>query len=151
MKEIGENNEILEFAIGREVKANRFYVSLAERIADPRMKQLFLDLAVEELEHKAKLEFELIKRGQTLAIDDTVDEDDDEYPMIGVPDGLMMDYKAAIDMAIQKEKVSFRLYVDLTARAQGHDSKELLYELAEEEMKHKLRFEQEYQQLTQAD
>lgn len=152
MKEIDDINEILEFAIGRELKANHFYISLAERMADPSMKELFLALAADELDHKARLEFELIKRGQTVAADGLDEEyDEDELPMIGTPSGLVMDYKAALEMAIQKEKTSFRFYADLAAREQDQDSKEMLYELAEEEMKHKFRFEYEYQQFTQSD
>jgi rubrerythrin len=151
MKEISENNEILEFAIGREVRANRFYISLAERMADPQMKELFLALAKDELNHKERLEFELVKRGQTVPPDNPADEDEDEPPMIGTPNGLVMDYKAALEMMIQKENASFRLYADLAAKAQDNDSKEMLYELAEEELKHKMRFEHEYQHFIQAD
>lgn len=152
MKEIDNNNEIIEFAIDRELKANHFYISLAERMADPSMKELFLALAADEIDHKERLEFELIKRGQPVAADDFDEEyDEDELPMIGTPGGLIMDYKAALEMAIQKEKTSFRFYADLAAKAQDHDSRELLYELAEEEMKHKLRFEYEYQKFNQSD
>ena len=151
MKEIDDNNEILEFAIDRELKANHFYISFAERVADPRMKELFLALAADELDHKAKLEFELIKRGQTVPADSAIEEDGDELPMIGTPNGLVMDYKAALEMVIQKEKTSFRFYADFAAREQDHEAKEMFYELAEEEMKHKLRFEYEYQQFTQSD
>ncbi|HEG44344.1 MAG TPA: hypothetical protein ENH94_09875 [Phycisphaerales bacterium] len=152
MKEIDNINDILVFAIDREIRANRFYVSLAERMANPNMKELFLALAADEIDHKERLEFELIKRGQTVAADDFDEEyDEDELPMIGTPGGLVMDYKAAIEMVIQKEKVSFRLYADFASRAQDHDSKEMLYDLAEEELKHKMRFEHEYQQFTQTD
>ena len=111
MKEFSNNNEILEFAIDREIRANRFYLSLAERMADPKMQQLLLALAADEIDHKERLEFELIKRGQPVATDSTIEEDEEEIPMIGSPGGLVMDYKAAMEMVIQK--VSPVLYQSL--------------------------------------
>ncbi len=60
---------------------------------------------------------------------------------------LDMDYKDMLIMGMQKEEASFRLYVDLAARVTDEDSKETLLALAQEEVKHKLRFEMEYDNL----
>jgi len=47
-------------------------------------------------------------------------------------------------LAMEKEKASFRTYVNLVANARDEQTQELLLALAEEEVKHKLRFETEY-------
>ena len=64
MGEFGSIDEILEFAIAREVEANELYTVLANRVENPAMAELILEFAREELEHKAKLELEVIKRGK---------------------------------------------------------------------------------------
>jgi len=67
MSEIDTDIEIWEFAIAREIDANRFYLTLAQRIDNPEMRKVFEDLASEELEHKAKLELELMKTGKVMS------------------------------------------------------------------------------------
>ena len=60
MGNVDSNEEILEYAISREVEAYYFCLALAGRVDTPRMRQVFEDMAAEELEHKAKLELEII-------------------------------------------------------------------------------------------
>ena len=50
-------------------------------------------------------------------------------------------------MGIQKEDAAFRFYVKLAANATDEDSYETLMALAEQEIKHKMRFEMEYDKL----
>ena len=45
---------------------------------------------------------------------------------------------------MEKEKAAFRTYVNLMAETRDEQTRELLLALAEEEVKHKLRFETEY-------
>lgn len=45
---------------------------------------------------------------------------------------------------MEKEEASFRTYVNLVVNARDVQTQELLLALAEEEVKHKLRFETEY-------
>ena len=49
-----------------------------------------------------------------------------------------------IDGALPTEKVAFRLYLDLADQVENEDQKALFLSLAQEEAKHKLRFEIEY-------
>jgi len=67
MAEVAPDNEVLEFAISREVEARNFYLSLAERVGDAQLSGILRVLADEELEHKAKLEMEFMKSG--IAVD----------------------------------------------------------------------------------
>jgi rubrerythrin len=55
-----------------------------------------------------------------------------------------MNYQDALVLAMNKEKAAFRLYMDLSERAGNEEMRELFQMLAQEESKHKLRFELEY-------
>jgi len=147
MVEVGSDDEILEFAIAREIEANRFYLSLAERVADPEMRRIFEDLAGEELEHKEKLELEFIKTGKVLPSSERVTIPEHEYIISDSPSELDMDYKDLLLLGMEKEEASFRTYVGLVGQSQDEQSREVLLALAEEEVKHKLRFETEYDML----
>jgi len=150
MGEFGSVDEILEFAIAREVEANEFYMVLAGRVENPAMRELILEFAKEELEHKAKLELEVMKRGQVVVEAEREDKAKEladfriaDY-IVDVGDWLYMDYVDLLLLAMKKEEVSFRLYVDLAGMVNDEDSHEVLLSLAEEEARHKIRFEIEY-------
>jgi len=148
MKDIETDDEILEFAITREQQANEFFLALAEVVKSKEMRKVFEELAGEELEHKAKLELESIKKGVVV---DTVEKggtfDISDYVISDEPE-LDMDYRDMLLLGVEKEDASFRLYVDLVAHAKDKDSKETLLALAQEEVKHKLRFEMELENLS---
>jgi rubrerythrin len=55
-----------------------------------------------------------------------------------------MDYQDALIVAMKKEKAAFRLYMDLADFTGDEGLKALLVMMAQEEAKHKLRFEVEY-------
>ena len=55
-----------------------------------------------------------------------------------------MDYRDALVLAMQKEKAAFKLYTALAAASEDEALKSLFLSLAQEEAKHKLRFELEY-------
>jgi rubrerythrin len=136
--------EILELAISREVEAYHFFLALAKRVNTPEMRKVFEDLAKEELEHKAKLELEVMKTGKTVAVALKPGRPVSEYVMADEESQLDMDYKDMLLLGIEKEEASFRTYVSLVAQAPDEESREVLLAIAEEEVKHKLRFETEY-------
>ena len=146
MIENGTYEEVLEYAISREVDANRFYLVLAERVDKPEMRKVFEDLAEEELAHKAKLELEVMKTGKTVAVEEMRGLRADEEAVFDGPE-LDMDYKDMLMLAMEKEEAAFRTYVNLVPNAQDEESREVLLAIAEEEVKHKLRFEVEYDML----
>ena len=147
MSGTGADDEILEFAIAREIEANRFYLALAERVANPEIRKVFEDLAAEELEHKAKLELEVMKTGKVLSTEGRVTIPEHEYIVSDSKLALDMDYKDMLMLGMEKEEASFRTYVNLVGQAQDEQSREVLLALAEEEVKHKMRFEIEYEML----
>lgn len=143
MPKKGSDIEVLEFAIAREVEAHRFFLALAGRVEDSEIRRVFEELAAEELEHKEKLELELMKAGIVV---DGAPSDVPRHEHVISEDGsvLDMDYKDLLLLAMEKEDSAFRTYVDLIPKVHEPSSKETLLVLAQEEVKHKLRFEVEY-------
>jgi rubrerythrin len=140
-------DEILEMAIAREVDANRFYLALAERVENTGIKRMFQKLAAEELEHKAKLELEIMKTGRVVHEDKTPSGFHDQQPGY-VPPEIEMNYKDILLMGMQKEEASFRLYTDLARMTSDAQSKEMLLALAREEAGHKQRFQKIFEFLS---
>jgi rubrerythrin len=142
--EQGSIEEILELAIDREMEAYRLYMDMANRAASSMSRKMFEDLAQEELEHKGKLELEVLKTGKVLR---TAKLNLSDYMTSDEPK-VDMDYRDILVKAREKEKISFRLYVDLAAVVEEGECREVLLALAEEEARHKLRFEMELANLT---
>lgn len=135
-------NAVLDFAIDKEIEANRFYVGLAKKMKSPAMRQVFEAFAHEELGHKAKLE--AIKQGQKIQPSANVMDLRIADYVVDVKPGPDMSYQEALVLAMRNEKAAFRLYVDLADQVQNEDQKAIFLALAQEEAKHKLRFEIEY-------
>ena len=64
--------------------------------------------------------------------------------MVSVKPSPGMSYQDALMLAMKKEKAAFRLYYELAKRANNDEMKDVFLSLAQEESKHKLRFEIEY-------
>ena len=141
--------EVLEVAIDREIDANQFYLALASRVDDKEMREVFEDLAQEELEHKAKLELELMKMGKTVEIKQPPETPQRTYIISDNQSLLDMDYGSMLKLAMEKEEAAFRLYVDLVQNVHDTESREMLLGLAQEEVRHKLRFQIEYDMITE--
>jgi len=145
MDRIDSVDEILEYAIAREVEANQLYTYMAKRMENPEMSKVCEEFAKEELEHKAKLELEVMKRGEVVSGFDISDY------MMDIGNEMEMDYEELLVFAIKKEELSVSLYTDLAAVVKDKESRETLLSLAQEETEHKLRFETEYRSLLTAD
>lgn len=135
--------EILQFAIGKEQEAVEFYSGLASKVKNEVMARTFRDFSKEEQKHREKLQ--AVKAGsmrlrpqvkvQDLKVADYLVDVD------APPD---MDYQKALILAMKKEKAAFKLYSDLAAQAADDTIQALFQGLAQEEARHKLRFEIEY-------
>ncbi len=140
-------DEILEFAIVREVEANEFYMDLSRRLESPAMRELVLEFAKEELEHKAKLELEAMKEGMVVTAAEKVAEFEIADYMSDVELSDDMGYKDLLVLAAKKERRALCLYIDLAAIVENADSREMLLSLAVEEAEHEARFEIEYDEV----
>ena len=136
-------DDILDFAIAGEQEAHDFYLDLAKKVERPGMEGLFTQFAREELGHKAKLEN--IKKGARSFVPakKVVDLKIGDY-LVDVDPTVTLTYQNALILAMKRERAAFQLYTDLAAHAEDAEVKQIFESLAQEEAKHKLRFEVEY-------
>jgi rubrerythrin len=146
MTKLESIDDVLDFAISREIEAQTFYLKLADIVETPEMAKVFSDLASEELEHKAKLK--AVKAGQ-------VSIDEEKVGNLGITDHVKsvephskMSYVDMLVVGMKKEEKSRKLYTDLAEAAQEQELKETFLKLAKDEAEHKLRFEIEYDLMT---
>jgi rubrerythrin len=136
-------DEIIDFAIRQEEKAAEFYTRLADKVRHQHMKEALLGFADEEKGHKAKLL--QVKQGKQMlpAQQRVLDLKIGDYLEDAAPSE-DIDYQQALILAMKAEKAAFRLYNDLASATDDPSLKATLSGLAQEEAKHKLRFEIEY-------
>jgi rubrerythrin len=138
-----QTNEILEFAINEEAAAAKFYRELAEKVEKPWMKNVLISFAKEEEGHKKKLERVLTQGFSAAAAKAVTDLKISDY-LVDIEASDDISYQDALIVAAKKEKAAFRLYSDLAEKMDDPELKQVLLFLAQEEAKHKLRFEVEY-------
>ena len=146
MQEFRSVNDVLDFAISEEEAAAQFYTDLAAKMEREWMQKVFQDFAKEEQGHKVKLlgvksgKIPLLTDEQVmdLKIGDYLVDVDAEQQQTG------LDYQQALILAMKKEKAAFKLYNDLANQTKEKEFVNLFQALAQEEAKHKLRFELEY-------
>ena len=133
---------LLDFAIAREEEAVEFYTKLAEK-AQGAARKAFEDFAKEEMGHKQKLL--AVKAGRQLApVEGRITDLKIADYAVDVDEEGELDYRQALLIAMKKEKAAFKLYTALGEAAQDEGLRSLMLALAQEEAKHKLRFEIEY-------
>jgi rubrerythrin len=142
--------DILLAGISKEIESNVFYNLLSQYVENPQIRALCGDFASEELEHKAKLELELMKLGHVVTRNLTQNK---SLPkpldfMVDMTKIMQMDYRDLLLLAIRKEKASFKFYIELIPAVAEQSLRNVLMELAEEEARHKISFELEYDMLT---
>lgn len=135
--------EAITFAIRKEAEAYNLYKSYSQKVKTPGLKTMFEELASEEQKHRRILEgverkdvseYKLEKI-PNLKIVDYVEEE--EFS----PD---MDYASALRLAMKREEHSVKLYNHMAEGTDDPELKRLFSVLAQEETKHKLRLETEY-------
>ena len=135
--------EILRFAIEREVEAAEFYADLATRTEAAGMREVFLEFSAEELRHKARLE--AVQAGaQRLAPEQSVVDLKIADYLVDVPEDASLNYQDALIVAMKREQAAYRLYSDMAEQVDAAQIREVFLGLAKEEARHKLYFESEY-------
>jgi rubrerythrin len=143
MMQFDSVEQILDFAISKEEEAAQLYTDLAAKVKTPGMKEVFAGFAKEEQGHKTKLV--QVKEGKQLlpAEQQIIDLKIGEY-LVDIEIKADMDYQEALILAMKAEKAAYRLYNNLAQAAPNESVRALFLSLAQEEAKHKLRFEVEY-------
>ena len=136
-------DEILDFAIKNEEDAAKFYTDLAAKMESDAIASVFEGFAREEQGHKAKLQG--VKKSGKLepSTKHVLDLKIADYVVDVKPEG-KLSYQDALILAMKKAKAAFRLYTILAEIAMDENLRNVMLALAQEEAKHKLRFEIEY-------
>jgi len=135
--------EILEYAISLERRSVALYTDLASTARNDAMRKVFLGFAEEEMGHRKKLEDVLdgeLKLGTDVEVADMKISD---YA-VAVALDTSSSYQDILLFAMQQEQQAYRLYTDLSQRVSEPQFKALFVALAREEVKHRNRFELEY-------
>ena len=136
-------DQILDYAISNEEKAAALYHELAGNVERPGMRETFLHFAKEEEGHKARLL--KIKQGEIPAVADEKIADLGITEILDEPETAPnMTYQEALLFAMKAEKAAFTLYTKLAEMTSDPGLQRVFKGLAQEEAKHKLRFEIEY-------
>ena len=135
-----EFKSIIDFAIENEVEAYEFYRDAAEKIKDKQLKDIFEDLAKEEMEHRKFLQDFLVSGAQEIKLDSGTDykvSETIDKPVLSVD----MDFSDAIALAIKKEEEAMDMYSNLAEACLDDEEKDLFIGLEEMERMHKVRLE----------
>ncbi|MFP4557640.1 MAG: ferritin family protein [Bacteroidales bacterium] len=143
MNNFTSTNDIIDFAIENEQSAVDFYTELAKNAHSEDMQQTFEQFAREEIGHKKRLT-QIKEEGIfTLPKESVADLKISDYVVRTEPTSSMT-YEQALVLAMKREKAAFKLYLKLSEQAPSDYVKDLFLSLAQEESRHKLRFELEY-------
>lgn len=139
-------NEIVQFAIERELEAAEFYRNLAGQINSDAGKAMLLDMEAMELGHAGMLE--AFKRGfkEIASYEERVPDIKLSDYMVVPNQGDDLDYQAIFVMAMKREEAAKGLYLKLAEESESEEDKKLFNRLANEEAKHKFQLETLYDQ-----
>ena len=135
--------DVLDFAIGKEQEAHDLYARVADMVRRPGLRQTFLELAEMELGHRRRLEG-IKASGLGGFPDDTVENLKISDVLVDVEPEPDMTYQEALLFAMKAEQRAHDLYIGLAGVGHGPGLKETFKVLAKEELRHKLFFETEY-------
>ncbi len=143
-------DEILRFAMARENLARRFYLDLSKVVTTPGTQAIFEALAHAELRQQEAIKLELFKIGSTVPSPET--EEPDSSPSPEEPFQInnhtrQMSALEALELAMKKQKASFQMFAELMAHTDNPDAGEILFGLAQQEMRHLIDLEKEYRAL----
>lgn len=138
-----EAKKIISLAIDREVEAYTFYKSVADRVKDKVLKDLFAELAGEEKKHREFLQGFLAKDVSKIKF--TAGHDYKVGDALPTPP-LTTDLKPldGLVIAIRKELEAMQMYTQFANAAADNETQMLFTQLANMERGHKARLEDIY-------
>jgi len=141
--ELKKFDEIIDFAVEREVDAIKFYQDLQKMVRFESQRELLREFEEMEKGHVAMLEnirkSDLsridVPRIQNLQISDY---------MVESPPTADMNFEDIITIAMKREESAQKLYVEMAGSIDDAQAQKLFLRLAAEEAQHKLHFETLY-------
>jgi rubrerythrin len=135
--------EIINFAIDKEIKSFNFYSSASQVAKYSGAKELFSDLAQQEVGHRKMLEKLDMKKITQVKIEKVPNLKISDY-MVDVEFRPDMPYADILRKAMKMEERALKLYNDMNQSNKDENLNKLFTLLANEEAKHKLRLEKIY-------
>ena len=136
--------EIIDFAIKKEVEAYELYTSVANNTDNPSVKKLMVEIANDELGHKKALEN--LSEGKVL-----LNYDIDQVPDLKVSDHLIAhpideksDIQEVLTFAMKEEKAAYELYQQMSKAATDEKHITIFQKLSQMELIHKNKLESLY-------
>jgi len=143
MKPMNSLDEILSFAIGEEQAAAAFYTSLAAQTSSAEMRQVLQEFAEEERKHEARLKQMQAQGIRPVSGPQVPDLKIGDY-LVEIKPGPALSYRELLMLAMQKEMAAVRMYTALAGQVADPATQQIFQQLAQEESRHKLKFETEY-------
>jgi len=143
--DLRQYDEIIKFAIDKEIGAFNFYTKASQVAKYSGSRELFIDFAAEENKHRKLLEGISVEKIAALKVDTK-----------GIPNLKISDYMVDVEfkpdlsyadilrVAMKMEERSLKLYTDLKETAKDEEMNKLFEFLAQQEAKHKYSLEAKY-------
>lgn len=135
--------DVIEFAIDREERARDFYLECGNRAKNPGVRVFFEEMAAEEASHMERLMNIDVAAEPAIAWSETQDLGLLDY-LVDVRFSPDMTYQEALIMAMKKEEKAHAFYEAWKDRCGGGTTAKVFGFLAEEELKHKHKLEENY-------
>jgi len=137
-------DEILAFAVAREIEAAAFYADQAGKARSEPLRALLRELEAEERQHKLLLE--KYRAGSPVP---APGEPVPDMGLTATAEGEPLDPAASVQdaliVAARKEAAAADLYGRLAAAAAEAAAREMFEYLVQQELRHKFRLESEYE------
>ncbi len=143
MKPMNSLEEIMNFAIGEEQAAIVFYTSLAAQTPSAGMRPVLQEIIEEERKHEARLKQMQLQGIQPTSSTQVPDLKIADY-LVEIKPGPDLSYRELLMLAMQKEMAAVRMYTALADQVADAGLAQIFRQLAQEEARHKLKFETEY-------
>ena len=136
-------NEMIRFAIRKEQEAATLYETYANLSKGAGTKKMFQELSGEEKKHKKLLEGVTQQDVEGYKLTEITNLKISDY-MVEKEFSPDMSFQDALLLAIKNEEKAYNLYNGLTKGTNNPQLRKLFKLLAQEEAKHKLKLETEY-------
>jgi len=135
--------DIISFAMQWEEDSADLYKEMGKLAKKPNVKAMFSEFEAEEVGHKAIIEKISKAKITDLQPEKVTDLRISDYliDMTFKPD---MDYQDILIIAMKREEKAVKMYTDMLTRVKDSEAQKLIQLLIQEESKHKLRLEIEY-------
>ena len=137
--------EIIKFAIEKEVEAAAFYENLASKVKNPVMKDAVLSMADEERKHQRILSNLTPQQVGSFTEPNIEDFKISDY-VVDAPVTEDIKYPDLLVLAMKREEKAHQMYADLEQRAGDDATRKVFALLKTEELKHKRKLETEYEE-----